>query len=256
MHKKLQAFGHLLEILDQLRVECPWDRKQTLASLRSNTLEEVYELDEALFEENFEEIKKEIGDVLLHLVFYAKIADEQQKFDIADVLESLNQKLIRRHPHIFAKPTQLTEEQVKQNWEQIKLKEEQTQSVLAGVPKALPAITKAFRLQEKAQGVGFDFDTAQEAWQKVQEELQEFEAETELDRQEAELGDVLFSIINYARKKGLNPDTALERTNRTFIKRFQLMEQLMESQNQKFTQLNLAQMEILWQNAKTILKNK
>jgi XTP/dITP diphosphohydrolase len=252
MDKKLQAFGQLLQILDQLRVECLWDRKQTIASLRPNTLEEVYELNEALFDEDFAEIKKEIGDVLLHLVFYAKIADEQQQFDMADVIESLNEKLIRRHPHIFSTSVELTEDQVKQNWEQIKLKEEGAKSVLSGVPKGLPAMIKAFRIQEKAQGVGFDFATPQEAWQKVKEELQEFEAETEHDKQEAEFGDLLFSLINYARKQGIDPDTALERTNRKFIQRFQAMEGMMASENKNFAQLDLPAMDELWEAAKRL----
>lgn len=247
--QKLEAFSKLLDIMDDLREKCPWDRKQDLQSLRHLTLEEVYELSDALLEENLEEIKKELGDVLLHLVFYAKIGSEKKSFDIADVITSLNEKLIFRHPHIYGDVSVKDEEEVKQNWEKLKLKEG-NRSILAGVPKSLPPIIKAHRIQEKVKGIGFDFATAADAWKKVEEELSEFHAETDAESREAELGDVLFSLINYARISGLNADTALERTNLKFIRRFQALEQLAESRGASLSELSLMEMDELWEEVK------
>lgn len=246
---KLQAFGRLLDIMDELREKCPWDRKQTLQSLRHLTLEEVYELSDALVEEDMHEIKKELGDVLLHLVFYAKIGSEQNAFDIADVLNSLCEKLIFRHPHIYGDAKAEDEETVKQNWEKLKLKEG-NQSVLSGVPKALPSMVKAFRIQDKAKGVGFDFPNADEAWKKVEEELKELHQETEKEKQEAELGDVFFSLVNYARIKGLNADSALEKTNLKFISRFKQVEKLAQEKGKSLSEMTLQEMDSLWEEAK------
>lgn len=247
--EQLEAFGRLLDIMDDLREKCPWDRKQTLQSLRHLTLEEVYELSDALLEEDLTEIKKELGDVLLHLVFYAKIGAEKNSFDIADVINSLNEKLIFRHPHIYGNAEAADEEAVKQNWEKLKLKEG-NKSILAGVPKGLPSMDKAYRIQDKVKGVGFEFGSADDAWVKVEEELQEFKAETELGRREMELGDVFFSLINYARLQGINPDAALERTNQKFIRRFQQMEQLAVAQKTSVADLTIEEMDALWEEAK------
>ncbi len=247
--EQLEAFGRLLDIMDDLREKCPWDRKQTLQSLRHLTLEEVYELSDALLEEDLTEIKKELGDVLLHLVFYAKIGAEKNSFDIADVINSLNEKLIFRHPHIYGNAEAADEEAVKQNWEKLKLKEG-NKSILAGVPKGLPSMDKAYRIQDKVKGVGFEFGSADDAWVKVEEELQEFKAETEPGCREMELGDVFFSLINYARLQGINPDAALERTNQKFIRRFQQMEQLAGAQKTSVADLTLEEMDALWEEAK------
>ncbi|MCJ8496879.1 nucleoside triphosphate pyrophosphohydrolase [Chryseobacterium salipaludis] len=247
--EQLEAFGRLLDIMDDLREKCPWDRKQTLQSLRHLTLEEVYELSDALLEEDLTEIKKELGDVLLHLVFYAKIGAEKNSFDIADVINSLNEKLIFRHPHIYGNAEAADEEAVKQNWEKLKLKEG-NKSILAGVPKGLPSMDKAYRIQDKVKGVGFEFGSADDAWVKVEEELQEFKAETEPGRREMELGDVFFSLINYARLQGINPDAALERTNQKFIRRFQQMEQLAVAQKTSVADLTIEEMDALWEEAK------
>lgn len=252
--EKLEAFGQLLDIMDDLREKCPWDKKQTLQSLRHLTLEEVYELTDAILEENLPEIKKEIGDVLLHLVFYAKIASEKDSFDIADVIRSLNEKLIFRHPHIYGDTQVKDEEEVKQNWEKLKLKEGNT-SILSGVPKGLPSLIKAYRMQDKVKGIGFDFPNEEEAWQKVEEEIREFKAEKTLETQEEELGDVLFSLINYARIKGINPDTALEKTNAKFRNRFQKMEALAQEREISLSDLSLLELDELWNEAKAILKN-
>lgn len=252
--EKLEAFGQLLDIMDDLREKCPWDKKQTLQSLRHLTLEEVYELTDAILEENLPEIKKEIGDVLLHLVFYAKIASEKGSFDIADVINSLNEKLIFRHPHIYGDTQVKDEEEVKQNWEKLKLKEGNT-SILAGVPKGLPSLIKAYRMQDKVKGIGFDFPNEEEAWQKVEEEIREFKAEKTIEKQEEELGDVLFSLINYARIKGINPDTALEKTNAKFRNRFQKMEALAQDREISLSDLSLSELDELWEEAKGILKN-
>lgn len=250
--QKLEAFSRLLDIMDDLREKCPWDRKQDLQSLRHLTLEEVYELSDALLQEDLPEIKKELGDVLLHLVFYAKIGSEEGSFDIADVINALNEKLIFRHPHIYGDTTVTDEEEVKQNWEKLKLKEG-NKSVLSGVTKGTPSIVKAYRIQDKVKGIGFEFHDAEDAWKKVDEELAEFHAETDPDKKEQELGDVFFSLINYARISGINPDSALERTNMKFIARFQKMEELAGSKNLKLEDLSLEEMDQLWEEAKTLL---
>nr|WP_314496699.1 nucleoside triphosphate pyrophosphohydrolase [uncultured Chryseobacterium sp.] len=247
--EKLEAFGRLLDIMDDLREKCPWDQKQTLQTLRHLTLEETYELSDALLQEDLTEIKKELGDVLLHLVFYAKIGSEKQSFDIADVINSLNEKLIFRHPHIYGDVEVKDEEEVKQNWEKLKLKEGNT-SILGGVPKGLPSMVKAYRIQDKVKGIGFEFQDAEDAWKKVDEEIQEFHHETDSDKKEQELGDVFFSLINYARISGLNPDSALERTNLKFISRFQKMENLALQENLKLGKMSLEEMDVLWEKAK------
>ena len=250
--EKLRAFERILDILDELREKCPWDRKQTLQSLRHLTLEEVYELSDSLLEENMEEIKKEIGDVFLHLIFYAKIASEKGIFDIADVLNALCEKLIFRHPHIYGDVIAEDEEAVKQNWEKLKLKEG-NQSVLEGVPNSLPSMVKAFRIQDKVKGVGFDFPNPEEAWKKVEEELKEFQAEIEMgsrEKQESELGDVFFSLINYARILGINADTTLEQTNLKFISRFKKMEHLAKERNLNLSEMSLDEMDNLWTESK------
>ncbi|MCW4451956.1 nucleoside triphosphate pyrophosphohydrolase [Kaistella sp. BT6-1-3] len=251
--QKLEAFSKLLDIMDDLREKCPWDRKQTLQTLRHLTLEEVYELSDALLEEDLPEIKKELGDVLLHLVFYAKIGSEKGSFDIADVINALNEKLIFRHPHIYGDVEVQDEEEVKQNWEKLKLKEG-NKSVLSGVTKGTPSIVKAYRIQDKVKGIGFEFANAEDAWKKVDEELTEFHAETDPDKKEQELGDVFFSLINYARISGINPDSALERTNIKFISRFQKMEQLASDKNLKLEDLSLEEMDKLWEEAKVMIR--
>ncbi len=248
--EKMEAFGRLLDIMDDLREKCPWDQKQTFETLRHLTLEETYELSDALLSEDLQEIKKELGDVLLHLVFYSKIGSEKESFDIADVINSLNEKLIFRHPHIYGDAVAEDEDTVKQNWEKLKLKEG-NKSILSGVPKSLPALIKAYRIQDKVKGIGFEFDSAEDAWGKVEEELSEFHAETENDKKEKELGDVFFSLINYARISGLNPDSALERTNIKFISRFQKMEDLARNKNLVLADLSLEKMDELWEEAKT-----
>ncbi len=251
--QKLEAFGKLLDIMDDLREKCPWDQKQTLQSLRHLTLEETYELSDALLNEDLLEIKKELGDVLLHLVFYAKIGSEKGSFDIADVITSLNEKLIFRHPHIYSDVEVNDEEEVKKNWEKLKLKEG-NKSILAGVPKGLPSMVKAYRIQDKVKGIGFDFGSEHDAWKKVEEEFAEFlSADTEAER-ENELGDVFFSLINYARIAKINPDSALEKTNAKFISRFQTMERIAHKQGVKLADLSLEEMDVLWDEAK-ILEN-
>ena len=247
----MEAFGKLLDIMDDLREKCPWDQKQTLQTLRHLTLEEVYELSDALLAENIEEIKKELGDVLLHLVFYAKIGSEKGSFDIADVIKSLNEKLSFRHPHIYGDVEVRDEEEVKQNWEKLKLKEG-NKSVLSGVSKGTPSLVKAFRIQEKVKGIGFEFPDAEDAWKKVDEELAEFHAETDPIKKELELGDVFFSLINYARICGINPDTALEKTNHKFISRFQKMEMLANERHLNLSEMPLEQMDELWDEAKKL----
>lgn len=247
--EKMEAFGRLLDIMDDLREKCPWDKKQTLQSLRHLTLEETYELSDAILNEDLQEIKKEIGDVLLHLVFYAKIGSEKGSFDMADVINSLNEKLIFRHPHIYGDTQVKDEQEVKENWEKLKLKEGNA-SILSGVPKGLPSLIKAYRMQDKVKGIGFDFPNETEAWKKVEEELQELKQETDPQKKEEELGDVLFSIINYARIAGFNPDTALEKTNAKFISRFQKMEQVAKEKNISLSELSLNQLDRLWEQAK------
>jgi len=247
--EKMEAFGRLLDIMDDLREKCPWDQKQTFETLRHLTLEETYELSDALLNEDLQEIKKELGDVLLHLVFYAKIGSEKKSFDIADVINSLNEKLIFRHPHIYGDTVAEDEEMVKQNWEKLKLKEG-NKSVLSGVTKGTPSLIKAYRIQDKVKGIGFEFDSADEAWEKVREELQEFHQETDKHKKEIELGDVFFSLINYARISGMNADTALEKTNSKFISRFQKMEEIAINKNLVLADLNLVEMDELWEEAK------
>lgn len=252
--EKLEAFGRLLDIMDDLREKCPWDQKQTLQSLRHLTLEETYELSDAILQEDLQEVKKELGDVLLHLVFYAKIGSEKESFDIADVINSLNEKLIFRHPHIYGDVEVKDEEEVKQNWEKLKLKEG-NKSILGGVPKSLPSMVKAYRVQDKVKGIGFEFHDAEDAWKKVDEELAEFHAETDLLKKEQELGDVFFSLINYARISGINPDSALERTNLKFISRFQKMEEIALERSLKLENMSLEEMDVLWDEVKILNKN-
>jgi len=260
--EQLLAFDRLLTIMDELREQCPWDRKQTMDTLRHLTIEETYELSDAILEKDLTEVRKELGDVMLHLVFYAKIAseaapDSPTRFDIADVLNGICDKLISRHPHIYGEVQADTEEQVKQNWEQLKLKEG-NRSVLGGVPGSLPALVKAMRIQEKARGAGFDWEEKQQVWEKVEEEIeefkQEFNAETgeaiDTERAEKEFGDVLFSLVNYARFIDINPETALERTNKKFIKRFQYLEEQARQKGKQLREMTLDEMEVYWQEAK------
>ena len=250
--QKLEAFGRLLDIMDQLRAECPWDKKQTFESLRHLTIEETYELGDAILEGNLSEIKKELGDLLLHIVFYAKIGSETKAFDIADVAHDIAEKLIFRHPHIYGDVEVKDESDVKKNWEALKLKEGK-KSVLGGVPKGLPTLVKAQRIQDKVAGVGFDWDAKEEVWNKVNEELNEFKEEVikgDLKKSEEEFGDVLFSLINYARFMKINPDTALERTNQKFIKRFNYLEAKAQDMGKTLDQMSLEEMEHLWVEAK------
>ncbi|TVQ77093.1 MAG: nucleoside triphosphate pyrophosphohydrolase [Flavobacteriales bacterium] len=250
----LKAFDRLLSIMDTLRAECPWDKKQSMESLRHLTIEETYELADAILENDLPEIKKELGDLSLHMVFYAKIASESQVFDMGDVLNSVCDKLIERHPHIYGDVKAESEAEVKANWEKIKLGNKQNRSVLDGVPKSLPAVVKAFRMQEKAKGVGFDWEKADLAWEKVREEMAEFEEEQvngNSNSREDEFGDLMFSLINYARLAGINPENALERTNKKFISRFQSMEKQAAENGKNLYDLNLEEMENLWQNAKS-----
>jgi XTP/dITP diphosphohydrolase len=253
MQAKKDAFERLLNIMDELRAQCPWDKKQTLESLRHLTIEEVYELGDAIIKGDLKELKMEIGDILLHMVFYAKIASEQGAFDIADSLHGICEKLISRHPHIYGDVVVANEDEVKANWEKLKLKEGK-KSVLEGVPQGLPALVKASRIQDKARGVGFDWEHAHQVWDKVQEELEEFkvEADTNSDKMEEEFGDVLFSLINYARFKGINPEDALEKTNRKFIKRFQYLETESAKDGKKLGDMTLDEMDVYWNRAKEI----
>lgn len=252
--EKMEAFGRLLDILDELRVKCPWDRKQTNESLRTNTIEETYELSDALMREDNNEIKKELGDLLLHVVFYAKIGDEKQAFDIKDVCDSLCEKLIYRHPHVFGDTEANTSQKVEQNWEQLKLKEKGgNKTVLAGVPNALPALIKAHRIQDKARNVGFDWEKREQVWDKVQEEFNELKQEIDNmdpDKMEAEFGDLFFSLINAARLYKINPDNALERTNQKFISRFNYLEAHTISQGRSLKEMTLEEMDQLWEEAK------
>lgn len=249
---QLQAFGRLLDIMDDLRAKCPWDRKQTMQTLRHLTIEETYELGDAILDNDLQEIKKELGDVLLHIVFYSKIGSETNTFDIADVCNEICEKLIHRHPHIYGDVVVEDEEEVKRNWEKLKLKEGK-KSVLEGVPKSLPALVKASRIQDKVKGVGFDWEEPEQVWEKVQEELQEFRDEIEAgdqEKMEAEFGDVLFSMINYARFLKINPEDALERTNKKFIKRFQYLESKAEELGKSLSDMSLAEMDVFWNEAK------
>jgi len=252
--QQLDAFGRLLDIMDDLREKCPWDKKQTLQTLRHLTIEETYELGDAILDNDLQEVKKELGDLLLHLVFYAKIGSETGDFDIADVANGICDKLIHRHPHIYSDVVVADEEEVKQNWEKLKLKEGK-KSVLEGVPKGLPALVKASRIQDKAKGVGFDWEESSQVWEKVQEELAEFHDEVQAgdkDKMEAEFGDVLFSLINYARFIDINPEDALERTNKKFIKRFMYLESKAGELGKPLQDMTLAEMDVFWNEAKKL----
>lgn len=251
IEQKKEAFARLLTIMDELRAKCPWDMKQTMESLRHLTIEEVYELGDAILDNNIEEVKKELGDIFLHLVFYSKIASEKGAFDIADSLNFICDKLIQRHPHIYGDVQVADEEEVKANWEKLKLKEGK-KSVLEGVPNSLPAMVKAQRMQDKARGVGFDWDNEDQVWEKVQEELGEFkeEADRNSDKMESEFGDLLFSLINYARFKGINPEDALERTNKKFKYRFQYLETESAKDGKQMGSMTLAEMDEYWEKAK------
>jgi XTP/dITP diphosphohydrolase len=253
MDEKLKAFERLLTIMDTLRTECPWDRKQTMESLRHLSIEEMYELSDAIIDGQLDEVKKELGDLMLHLVFYSKIASEQGAFDMSDVLNGICDKLISRHPHIYGNVQVADEEEVKSNWEKLKLKEGK-KSVLEGVPRSLPSLVKAGRIQDKARGVGFDWEHPEQVWEKVQEELQELhhEVQSGSDKVEDEFGDVLFSLINYARFIGVNPDNALERTNRKFIQRFQYLETEAARDGRKLHEMTLAEMDVYWNRAKEL----
>ena len=252
MDERLEAFQRLLDIMDELREKCPWDSVQTFDTLRCLTIEETFELSEAIVDKNYKDMCKELGDLMLHLVFYSKIASEQQLFDIKDVLNQLCDKLIRRHPHIYGEEKAQDAQQVHENWEKIKLQREGNRSVLGGVPTSAPSLVKAYRIQEKANGVGFDWQNAGEVWEKVEEELQEFKDEFDRhsDKAEEEFGDVLFALVNYARFVHINPDDALEKTNRKFIRRFQYIEEQTQKTGKKLTDLSLEQMEEYWQQAK------
>jgi len=247
-----KSFGRLLKIMDELREQCPWDKKQTMDSLRYLTIEEMYELSDAILDKDRNEIKKELGDLLLHIVFYARIASETNDFDMEDVINGLCEKLIFRHPHIYGDVKVKDEKEVKKNWEKLKLKEGK-KSVLEGVPKSLPAMVKSYRIQEKVRGVGFDWDNKSQIWEKVLEEIQELKVEVEnrnTDRIESEFGDVLFALINYARFININPVDALERTNKRFVKRFQIMEIKLKKEGKDLSAMNLEEMEKYWQWAK------
>ncbi len=264
MEEKLKAFERLLNIMDDLRSKCPWDMKQTMESLRHLTIEETYELGDAILEKDMAEIKGELGDLMLHLVFYSKIASETNDFDISDVLNTVCDKLVRRHPHIYGDTIALTEEEVKANWEQIKLQEKSTKtnekkkSVLEGVPQSLPALVKASRIQEKVKGVGFEWDNKAQVWAKVQEEIKEFQEEeraNDFEKMEGEFGDVIFALINYARWVGINPENALEKTNKKFIKRFQWVENQVADEGKSLPTMDLSEMDKYWEKSKKALKN-
>lgn len=256
---KLQAFDRLLTIMDELRENCPWDKKQTLESLRHLTIEETYELSDSILEGDLTEIKKELGDIMLHMVFYARIASELKAFDITDVLNSIGDKLVERHPHIYGDVVANDEETVKANWEKIKLKTG-NKSVLEGVPKSLPALVKAIRIQDKARGIGFDWEKKEQVWEKVEEEMQEFKNEfnvaagDKIDSEKvmAEFGDLLFSLVNYSRFINIDPEEALERTNKKFIKRFQYLETESAKDGKTIGEMTLAEMDVYWERAKKI----
>ena len=256
MKQKADAFIRLVEIMDRLRVECPWDKKQTISSLRYLTIEEVYELSDAILDKDFEEIKKELGDLLLHIVFYSRIASEENKFDITDVLNTISDKLVHRHPHIYGDVKVKDEKEVKENWEKLKLKEGK-KSVLEGVPKSLPAVVKAYRIQEKVRGIGFDWENKQQVWEKVLEEMKEFRYEEKIksNKIEDEFGDLLFALINYSRFININPEDALEKTNKRFIKRFQLLEKMIKNDKKDFSDLSFEEMNNYWDKAKIKLSN-
>jgi len=255
MKEKLEAFEKLLKIMDELRAGCPWDKAQTLESLRHLTIEETYELSDAILDNDLEEIRKELGDLMLHLVFYAKIGEEQGAFDIKGVLDGISEKLIVRHPHIYGDVKVQNADDVAENWERIKLKEGK-KSVLEGVPTSLPALLKAYRMQEKAGGVGFEWERKDQVWEKVEEELQELQVEVtqnaDRERVEDEFGDLLFALVNYARYIGVNPEDALERTNKKFKRRFSHIEQRAEKQHKKLHDMKLDEMDALWNEAKKL----
>lgn len=249
---KLIAFGRLLDIMDDLREKCPWDRKQTMQSLRHLTIEETYELGDAILDDNMEEVKKELGDLLLHIVFYSRIGSEKKSFDVADVLHSISEKLIARHPHIYGDVEVSGEEEVKSNWEKLKLKEGK-KSVLEGVPRSLPAMVKASRIQDKARGVGFDWDNSEQVWDKVLEELDELKVEIDRgnkEETEQEFGDLMFSMINLSRFIDVDPESALERTNKKFISRFQFLERKVAEQGKNLSDMTLEEMDLIWNEAK------
>ena len=251
--QQLQAFNRLLDIMDDLRSQCPWDQKQTFETLRHLTIEETYELGDAILDNNLDEIKKELGDLLLHIVFYAKIGSETNHFDIADVANNISEKLIHRHPHIYGNIKVENADEVKTNWENLKLKEGK-KSVLEGVPNSLPAMVKAYRMQEKAASIGFDWPTKEDVWAKVEEEINEFKDEVKknTDKMEAELGDVFFALINYARFINISPENALERTNKEFIRRFQFIENEAQKIGKKLTEMTLDEMDVFWNQAKKL----
>lgn len=253
--EKLKAFERLLEIMDTLRVKCPWDREQTLESLRNLTIEETYELADAIMDQDLEEIRKELGDLILHIVFYAKIGSEKEAFDIADVLNGINAKLVFRHPHVFGERKVKDSGEVIENWEELKMKEG-NRSVLAGVPVSLPAMIKSHRIQDKARAVGFDWDRKEQVWDKVTEEINEVKHElmngSQKEKTEEEIGDLLFSIVNASRLYDIEPETALERTNRKFIKRFKYLETKVGQMGKSLKDMNLEEMEAIWQEAKSI----
>ena len=254
--EQLQAFKELLDIMDQLREKCPWDRKQTMESLRHLTIEETYELGDAILDNDMQEIRKELGDLLLHIVFYAKIGSESNDFEIADVIRGINEKLIHRHPHVFGDTVADTDEQVARNWEQLKLKEGK-KSILEGVPRSLPAMIKASRIQDKAASAGFDWEEPEQVFEKVQEEIGELHEEvskSEQDKIESEFGDVLFSLINYARFIQVDPESALERTNKKFIQRFQYMEEQVKKNGEDLHKLSLEEMDVYWNRSKDWFK--
>lgn len=254
MQEKMAAFGRLLEIMDELRAKCPWDKKQTLESLRYLTIEETFELSDSILDKDLEGIQKELGDLMLHLVFYSKIASESGAFDILDVLNSIIGKLIHRHPHIFGDVVVKDAKEVHDNWEKIKLKEKGNKSVLSGVPRSLPAMVKAFRIQEKASGVGFDWEHPEQVWDKVREEIEELRENVRKnepqEKKEEELGDLLFALINYARFIEVNPEDALEKTNRKFIRRFQHLEERARANGKSLHEMSLAEMDVYWNEAK------
>ncbi|MBR4647557.1 MAG: nucleoside triphosphate pyrophosphohydrolase [Bacteroidales bacterium] len=253
----LAGFRHLLEIMDELREKCPWDREQTFDTLRNLTVEETFELSDAIFQKDYKDVCKELGDLMLHIVFYSKIASEQQLFDVKDVLNQLCDKLIRRHPHIYGGMKADSANEVHENWEKIKLQTEGNRSVLGGIPSGMPALTKAYRIQDKVSGVGFDWDNKEDVWNKVKEELGELKAEVDKEdpvRMEEEFGDVLFSLINYARFLHIHPEDALEKTNRKFMNRFQLLEKMVKEDSRQLTDMSLEEMDVYWERAKKDLR--
>lgn len=256
MEQRKEAFGRLLEIMERLRAECPWDKKQTLDSLRHLTIEETYELADAIVKGDLQDIKKELGDILLHIVFYAKIGEEQEAFDISDVLDGICEKLIYRHPHIFSDVEANDAETVAQNWEQLKLKEKGgNKRVLEGVPDALPSMIKAHRIQDKVRGVGFDWEAREQVWDKVKEEIQEVEVEMQAgdqEKMEGEFGDLLFSVINAARLYGVDPEMALAKTNQKFTKRFNYLEEQTMMQGKSLHDMSLEEMDVIWEQAKSV----